>query len=58
MDTGSRTPLAGGCLLALSILAGVVAGAVYGQPSIGFLGGAGAGLALLGLVWLIDRARR
>lgn len=55
MDSGSRTPLAGGCLLALSILAGVAAGAAYGQPSIGFLAGAGAGLALLGLVWLLDR---
>lgn len=58
MHSGFRTPLAGGCLLALSIMAGVVAGAVYGQPSIGFLGGAGAGLGLLGLVWLVDRARR
>ena len=55
MKSGSQVRLAGGCLLAASILAGVVVGAVYREPSIGFLVGLGAGLALLGLVWLIDR---
>jgi len=55
MKSGSQVRLAGGCLLAASILAGVVVGAVYREPSIGFLAGLGAGLALLGLVWLIDR---
>ncbi|WP_375398661.1 hypothetical protein [uncultured Sphingomonas sp.] len=50
MDQGrpSRTPLAGGCLIALGLIAGPVAGAYLGQATIGFLvGGAiGAGLAL------------
>jgi len=55
MTSVPRTPLAGGCLLAAAILAGVALGAVYGQPSIGFLGGVGAGLALASLVWLLGR---
>ena len=46
---------AGGALLAFAILAGVVAGVWLGQPSLGFLGGLGAGLALLAIVWLLDR---
>jgi len=58
MRPGSPIRLAGGFLLALSILAGVVVGTIYRQPSIGFLAGLGAGLALLALVWLLDRGRR
>lgn len=52
------TPLAGGALLALAMLAGAFIGIRNGQPSIGFLVGLGIGLALMGLVWLLDRARR
>ena len=58
MDANRPTPLAGGCLLALAVLGGVVVGSIYGQPSIGFLGGLGAGLALILLVWLFDLMRR
>ncbi len=58
MDRPSRTPMAGGFLLALSILVGVSIGVVERQASIGFLGGLGVGLALLGLIWLLDRRRR
>jgi hypothetical protein len=47
--------LAGGSLLAISIIAGVVIGTVNRQPSIGFLGGLGTGIALLILVWLLAR---
>lgn len=50
-----RPTRAGGFLLALAILVGVVAGSLLGQPSIGFLGGLGIGLAALGLLWLADR---
>jgi hypothetical protein len=50
--------MAGGFLLALSILVGVSIGVVERQASIGFLGGLGVGLALLGLIWLLDRRRR
>lgn len=41
--------------MALGIVAGVIVGGLLGQPSIGFLGGLGAGLVLVVLVWLIDR---
>jgi membrane-bound ClpP family serine protease len=53
-NTFSRS---GGALLALSIVAGAVIGVFAHQPSIGVLAGAGIGLLLLGLVWLIDRRR-
>jgi len=56
-NTPSRTPMAGGFLLALSLLAGTILGAGQGQASIGFVAGLGVGLALLVLVWLIDRLR-
>ena len=54
----SRTPMAGGFLLALSVIAGVVIGMVKGQPSLGVVIGAGVGIALAAAVWLADRARR
>ena len=50
-----RFPRAGGALLAFAILAGVAAGVLEGQPSIGFLAGLGIGLVLLALVWLWER---
>lgn len=52
-----RTPMAGGALLAGSILLGPVIGAFFGQPSIGLLAGFGFGLVLLLVVWLVDRRR-
>ncbi len=48
---------AGGSLLAVSIIAGVIGGTISGQPSIGFLIGLGAGLLMLAAVWLSDRRR-
>jgi len=57
MATSTRKPMSGGFLLALSLILGVVLGAWRGQPSLGFIGGLGVGLALLLLVWLIDRRR-
>ncbi len=54
----SRTPQAGGFLIAVGVLIGVFVGASKGQASIGFLAGLGAGVVLALIVWLIDRARR
>lgn len=57
MAAHPKAPRAGGALLAFAILAGVAAGIYARQPSIGFLAGAGIGLLLLLLVWLLDRRR-
>jgi len=55
MSAPPRFPRSGGILLALSIVIGAVTGTLMRQPSIGFLAGLGVGLALLAIVWLIDR---
>jgi hypothetical protein len=47
--------MAGGSLLALSMVVGAVAGTVYGQPSVGFLAGVAVGALFVLLVWLLDR---
>ena len=48
---------AAGSVLAISIVAGALAGVIVGQPSIGFLVGLGAGLTLAILFWLNERRR-
>lgn len=53
----SKTPMAGGFLLALSLIVGVFAGIARGEASFGFLIGLGVGIVLLILVWLADRIR-
>jgi hypothetical protein len=55
--SSSRTPMAGGFLLSMSIVIGAIVGAVKGQASLGFVVGAGIGIALAVLVWLVDRMR-
>ena len=57
MDRRGRYTQAGGFILAVSIIAGTVVGVVVGQPSIGFLAGAGAGTLLALLFWLAERRR-
>jgi hypothetical protein len=54
MSTG-RSTQAGGFILALSILVGVVAGVALHQSSIGFLIGLGVGIVLALLIWVLDR---
>jgi ABC-type uncharacterized transport system permease subunit len=49
--------MAGGSLLALSMVIGAVTGTIYGQPSLGFLAGVAVGALFLLLVWLLDRRR-
>lgn len=56
--SSSRTPLAGGFLLAVSVLVGAIYGAGQGQASLGLVVGAGVGVVLLIAVWLFDRMRR
>ena len=58
MADQSKSSLAGGFLLCVALLAGALIGVFTGQPSIGFLIGAGIGLALLLLTWLWDRRKR
>jgi len=58
MDRNRPEPLAGGCLFAFALIAGVAIGSLWGQASIGFLAGLGAGLVLLLATWLWQRPRR
>lgn len=44
-------------MLAASIVAGALAGAILHQSSIGFLAGLGVGVALAVAIWLADRKR-
>jgi hypothetical protein len=49
---------AGGFLLTVAILAGLVAGVIAGNPMGGVLVGTAAGVLIALAVWLIDRRRR
>lgn len=52
----SRNTAAGGFAIATSVLGGTILGAVgFHQPTIGFLVGAAAGVAIALAVWLVDR---
>lgn len=57
MERRAKYGQAGGSILAISIIAGTVAGVIVGQPSIGFLVGTGAGVLLALLFWLAERRR-
>lgn len=57
MANRTRYTQAAGSVLAISIIAGAVAGTIVGQPSVGFLVGFAAGLLLAILFWLNDRRR-
>jgi hypothetical protein len=57
MSKRPRSSQAAGFILAMSILAGALAGAIVGQPSIGFLAGLAAGVAIALLFWLNERRR-
>lgn len=50
-----RYTQAGGFVLALSILAGSMAGVMLHQSSIGFLVGLGVGVVLALAIWVFDR---
>ncbi|HYW16538.1 MAG TPA: hypothetical protein VE891_10365 [Allosphingosinicella sp.] len=57
MAKRTQSAQAAGFILAISILGGVVAGSIAGQPSIGFLAGLGTGVAIAILFWLNERRR-
>lgn len=54
----NRTPIAGGFLLMIAILAGFGGGFAAGQPSLGALAGIVIGSAAALILWLVDRRRR
>lgn len=56
MANTPRNPTSGGIFIALGAVAGVVAGRLYGEPSIGLVAGVAIGLALAGLIWWRERA--
>jgi hypothetical protein len=58
MASKSNAPMAGGFLLCVALLAGSLTGVFLGQPSIGFLVGAGIGLIIAIAIWLLDSRRR
>ena len=57
MDDRDEYARAGGSILAISIIAGTVAGIIVNQASMGFLVGTGAGMFLLAWFWLQERRR-
>ncbi|MEG8038069.1 hypothetical protein QP166_01425 [Sphingomonas sp. LR60] len=50
-----RNPSAGGFPIAIGALGGTAIGLYAGQPSIGFLAGIAAGVALAVLIWWRER---
>lgn len=58
MNEKPPSPLAGGAIIALCVIFGVIIGMYNGQPSIGFIGGVGAGVAIAVAIWLWDKRRR
>lgn len=53
----SSSPVAGGFILAISVLGGALIGATQGQATIGFLTGLGVGAVIATLMWPINRRR-
>jgi hypothetical protein len=53
----TRTPLAGGALIAFGAMAGAIVGLYSGQPSSGFLIGTGGGVAIAVAMWLFNVRR-
>jgi uncharacterized membrane protein len=56
--TTPRPPMAGGFLIFASLMIGLVVGTNRGEPSLGIVIGAAAGLLLALLLWLWDRRPR
>ena len=57
MARRTRYTQAAGSMLAISIIAGTVAGVIVGQPSAGIVVGTAAGVLVAILFWLGERRR-
>lgn len=57
MSNGRQNPTGAGAIIAFLILAGTIGGGMMGQPSIGLLAGAGAGILIALLLWLRERGK-
>lgn len=57
MANASRNSMAGGFLLAVSILVGAFVGIVKQQASLGLVVGLSVGIVLAIVIWLVDRRR-
>ena len=53
----SRSPIAGGVLIALGAVGGAIVGLIVRQPTGCFLIGTAAGVGMAVAIWLIDRRR-
>lgn len=54
-DSPSRTPAAGGFLIAIGAMIGAFGGAFFGESTRGLFVGIGVGVVLAILIWLRDR---
>lgn len=52
-----QNALAGGVFIAIGLLGGAIIGVFMGEPSIGMVTGLAGGVAVAGLIWLVDRKR-
>jgi hypothetical protein len=52
-----RSSAGGGIFIALGIAAGVTIGRLYGQTSIGLIGGVALGALIAGFMWWRSRSR-
>ena len=57
MSKGRPEPTGAGAIIAFLILGGTIGGGLMGQPSIGLLAGAGAGVLVALLLWLRERGK-
>ncbi|WP_196221757.1 hypothetical protein [Sphingobium sp. CAP-1] len=57
MTRDKKNPTGAGAIIALLILAGTIGGGLLGQPTIGLLAGAGAGILIALLLWLRERGQ-
>jgi len=53
----SKSPAAGGCLIAIGLIAGAVLGVTRGNALVWLLAGALAGIAAAVAIWLADRRK-